>query len=80
MFFDLPEDIVKLIYEFSADHREKFEKTLKRIPIVLSFDSLHHYCRGHYVAIHSSNFRDFVLKPELLRAINDCGFEHPSEG
>jgi hypothetical protein len=20
------------------------------------------------------------LKPELLRAITDCGFEHPSEG
>ncbi|EEE54781.1 hypothetical protein OsJ_02178 [Oryza sativa Japonica Group] len=24
--------------------------------------------------------RDFLLKPELLRAIQDCGFEHPSEG
>merc|ERR1711990_1267290 len=22
---------------------------------------------------------DFLLKPELLRAIVDCGFEHPSE-
>jgi ATP-dependent RNA helicase UAP56/SUB2 len=31
------------------------------------------------VAIHSSGFRDFLLKPELLRAIVDCGFEHPSE-
>ncbi|KAF3781677.1 DEAD-box ATP-dependent RNA helicase 56 [Nymphaea thermarum] len=33
-----------------------------------------------YVGIHSSGFRDFLLKPELLRAIVDCGFEHPSEG
>jgi len=33
-----------------------------------------------YVAINSSGFRDFLLKPELLRAIIDCGFEHPSEG
>jgi ATP-dependent RNA helicase UAP56/SUB2 len=33
-----------------------------------------------YVGIHSSGFRDFLLKPELLRAIQDCGFEHPSEG
>lgn len=33
-----------------------------------------------YVGIHSSGFRDFLLKPELLRAIGDCGFEHPSEG
>lgn len=32
-----------------------------------------------YVGIHSSGFRDFLLKPELLRAISDCGFEHPSE-
>lgn len=33
-----------------------------------------------YVGIHSTGFRDFLLKPELLRAIADCGFEHPSEG
>jgi len=32
-----------------------------------------------YTSIHSSGFRDFLLKPELLRAIVDCGFEHPSE-
>ncbi|KAF2098021.1 putative ATP dependent RNA helicase [Rhizodiscina lignyota] len=35
--------------------------------------------KGSYVGIHSSGFRDFLLKPELLRAITDCGFEHPSE-
>ena len=35
--------------------------------------------KGTYVSIHSSGFRDFLLKPELLRAIVDCGFEHPSE-
>lgn len=33
-----------------------------------------------YVGIHSSGFKDFLLKPELLRAIVDCAFEHPSEG
>jgi len=36
--------------------------------------------KGSYVGIHSSSFRDFLLKPELLKAITDCGFEHPSEG
>lgn len=36
--------------------------------------------KGSYVGIHSTSFRDFLLKPELLRAISDCGFEHPSEG
>jgi len=35
--------------------------------------------KGNYSSIHSSGFRDFLLKPELLRAIVDCGFEHPSE-
>lgn len=33
-----------------------------------------------YVGIHSVGFKEFLLKPELLRAIQDCGFEHPSEG
>jgi ATP-dependent RNA helicase UAP56/SUB2 len=35
--------------------------------------------KGSYAAIHASGFRDFLLKPDLLRAIVDCGFEHPSE-
>ncbi|KAG5461456.1 MAG: P-loop containing nucleoside triphosphate hydrolase protein, partial [Olpidium bornovanus] len=35
--------------------------------------------KGSYVGVHSTGFRDFLLKPELLRAIVDCGFEHPSE-
>jgi len=28
--------------------------------------------------VHESGFGDFLLKNELLRAIADCGFEHPS--
>ncbi|GMK54882.1 hypothetical protein CspeluHIS016_0114680 [Cutaneotrichosporon spelunceum] len=35
--------------------------------------------KGSYVGIHSTGFRDFLLKPEILRAISDLGFEHPSE-
>jgi len=35
--------------------------------------------RKGFAAIHASGFKDFLLKPELLRAIVDCGFEHPSE-
>ncbi|TYJ43229.1 hypothetical protein E1A91_A03G139900v1 [Gossypium mustelinum] len=38
-----------------------------------------HFLRG-YVGIHSSGFRNLLLKPELLRSITDSGFEHPSEG
>lgn len=33
-----------------------------------------------YVGIHSTAFKDFLLKPELMRAIQKHGFEHPSEG
>lgn len=36
--------------------------------------------KGSYVGVHSRSFEDFLLKPELIRAITDCGFEHPSEG
>lgn len=36
--------------------------------------------KGSYAGIHSSGFRDFLLKSELLLAVTDCGFEHPSEG
>jgi len=35
--------------------------------------------KGDYVTLHSAGFRELLLKPELLRAIGDCGFEHPSE-
>ena len=36
--------------------------------------------KGTYAGIHSSGFRDFLLKGELTKAIADCGFEHPSDG
>eukprot|EP00177_Eucheuma_denticulatum_P008214 GFKZ01014949.1.p1 GENE.GFKZ01014949.1~~GFKZ01014949.1.p1 ORF type:complete len:425 (+),score=60.95 GFKZ01014949.1:1084-2358(+) len=36
-------------------------------------------CRGTYVGVHSAGFKDLFLKDELLRAVQDCGFEHPSE-
>jgi ATP-dependent RNA helicase UAP56/SUB2 len=29
--------------------------------------------------VHTASFKDFLLKPELVRAIVDCGFEHPSQ-
>lgn len=32
-----------------------------------------------YTGVHSTSFKDMLLKPELQRAIVDCGFEHPSE-
>lgn len=35
--------------------------------------------KGSYVGISSTSFRDFLLRPELLSSVTDCGFEHPSE-
>ncbi|CAN6704662.1 unnamed protein product [Malus baccata var. baccata] len=32
-----------------------------------------------YIGIHSSRFRDFLFKPELLRSIVDCEFDHHFE-
>ncbi len=36
--------------------------------------------RDSHVLKSTCSFKDFRLKPELLRAIMDYGFEHPSEG
>lgn len=36
--------------------------------------------RDKFSSIHSSGDRDLLLKPELLQAIKDRGFEHPSQG
>ena len=44
------------------------------------FFHLLHIRRGTYSGIQAASFRDFLLKPALLQAITDCGFEHPSEG
>jgi ATP-dependent RNA helicase UAP56/SUB2 len=33
-----------------------------------------------YVGIHSTSFKDMLLKEPLFEAIQRCGFEHPSEG
>ncbi len=31
------------------------------------------------VGVHSTSFKDMVLRPELIQSIVDCGFEHPSD-
>jgi ATP-dependent RNA helicase UAP56/SUB2 len=30
-------------------------------------------------SVHTTGFKDMLLKPQLQRAITECGFEHPSE-
>ncbi|CAL5435240.1 unnamed protein product [Camellia sinensis] len=61
--------------------RKSFSTTKKtrKSPTLLPPKSTVNPPRKGYVGIHSSGFRDFLLKPELLWAIVDSGFEHPSE-
>ncbi|KAJ9559260.1 hypothetical protein OSB04_013874 [Centaurea solstitialis] len=58
------------------DYEEDDEKAPDSAGVKVNGESV----KKGYVGIHSSGFRDFLLKPELLRAIVDSGFEHPSEG
>ncbi|KAK9699957.1 hypothetical protein RND81_08G206700 [Saponaria officinalis] len=57
------------------DYEEEDEKVPDSIAAKTNGDA----GKKGYVGIYSSGFRDFLLKPELLRAIVDSGFEHPSE-
>lgn len=59
--------------EFIPDYEEDVNAHLDSVDPAEKF-------RGSYSSIHSSGFRDFLLKPELLRAIKDRGYEHPSQG
>ena len=66
------------------DYEEEDEQTLQQETTAPQTDNIEEEekkdKKGSYVGIHSTGFRDFLLKPELLRSIVDCGFEHPSEG
>ncbi|KAG1449353.1 hypothetical protein G6F46_011307 [Rhizopus delemar] len=65
------------------DYEEEDEQTLQQETLAPQTDIVEEEDKkdkkGSYVGIHSTGFRDFLLKPELLRSIVDCGFEHPSE-
>ena len=71
---DVPDEEFIPDYEETSDNEATGEETTQ------AAEQTKKDVKGTYVSIHSSGFRDFLLKPELLRAIVDCGFEHPSEG
>lgn len=35
--------------------------------------------KGTFSGLHAAGFSEFLLKEELMNAIQKCGFEHPSE-
>jgi len=51
-------------YESSSDHEDNAGGADKVVTSI--------------TAVHESGFADFLLKNEILRAIQDSGFEHPS--
>ena len=55
------------------EEEEQFDASAKGA--VATNENVKKEVKGTYVSIHSSGFRDFLLKPEILRAIGDCGFE-----
>jgi len=67
------EDEIDILNAYSSDDEpEATEDTETKAEAEIKKDD-------SYATIHASGFREFLLKPELLRAIIDCGFEHPSE-
>ncbi|EFA76779.1 DEAD/DEAH box helicase [Heterostelium album PN500] len=67
-----PEDInINELAEYEDSDDETVQETNGDKKIVSAKDT--------HVAMHSSGFREFLLKPELDKVIGDCGFEHPSE-
>jgi ATP-dependent RNA helicase UAP56/SUB2 len=54
---------------------EEYEEEIEEQPGVDANDAV----KKGFVGVHTVSFDDMQLKRELLRAIQDCGFEHPSE-
>jgi ATP-dependent RNA helicase UAP56/SUB2 len=54
---------------------EEYEEEIEEQPTA---DGTENANKG-YVGVHTVSFDDMQLKRELTRAIQDCGFEHPSE-
>lgn len=71
-----PEELV----DYDDEAEEPYVAPTTAAPAAAGVDGGDADKKGSYVGIHSTGFRDFLLKPEILRAISDLGFEHPSEG
>ena len=58
-----------------AEELEEYEEEIEDQPAADANDNAN---KG-FVGVHTVSFDDMQLKRELTRAIQDCGFEHPSE-
>lgn len=55
-------------------------KTISQMLLSFIWSIGNDFCRGHYAGVGGSGFQSFFLKDEIMKAISECGFEHPSEG
>merc|ERR1719198_95231 len=60
------EEILKELEEYNEIEEIKEKKDKKQL-------------KGSYIGLQICNFRDMLLKKEIIQAIGDAGFEHPSE-
>lgn len=61
-------------FEDLADYEEEEEEVKEQTKTTDDKED-----RDVYTSVHTTSFEDLLLLPELLRAIANCGFEHPSE-
>ena len=54
-------------------------KWIKKTPFKPSLSIEQTFRAQGHTGIHATGFKDFLLHPELNRAIADAAFEHPSE-
>eukprot|EP00913_Durusdinium_trenchii_P008352 g7845.t1 len=72
-------DFKELQKEYEAGYGVPFLNLSSRKLTEMTRDENGDAKKASQAGMHASGFKDFLLKPELLRAIVDCGFEHPSE-
>ena len=66
------------VNEYEEDELADYEEQEEEETVAAAKTDATKLGQGH-VGVHASGFRDFMLKPELMSAIRDCAFEHPSE-
>eukprot|EP01100_Stratorugosa_tubuloviscum_P000751 TRINITY_DN116_c0_g1_i4.p1 TRINITY_DN116_c0_g1~~TRINITY_DN116_c0_g1_i4.p1 ORF type:complete len:425 (-),score=195.73 TRINITY_DN116_c0_g1_i4:151-1425(-) len=60
-----------LVYDSDEDSKTSENTTSTKITTGTDNDS--------HASIHLASFNDFMLKPELMQALSELGFEHPSQ-
>lgn len=71
-------DIDEKMIDYSSDDEKAQKPTKNKQPVKKGQKAKAQPKKG--TNLHASSFEDFHLRQELMRAITEVGFEHPSEG